>query len=159
MKYTYNDILSYVPDLKKYIRSKIKTDWWKDVVQEVLLYLYIKFKSIIITDLKGLIINTARMFINKHITKNCTRLVFVNELTTNVSIIQKHTYVSYGYNIDLIDDNLFKNIQSVSQLIFAPFKMQLEDMSIKEIAQELNINENTVKTRIMRCKTYLKQGL
>ena len=159
MKYTYNDILSYVPDLKKYIRSKIKTDWWKDVVQEVLLYLYIKFKSIIITDLKGLIINTAKMFINKHITKNCARLVFVNELTTNVSIVQKHSFLAYEYNTDLIDDNLFKNIQSVSKLIFAPFKMQLDDMSIKEIAQELNINENTVKTRIMRCKTYLKQGL
>lgn len=97
--------------------------------------------------------------VNKHITKNCARLVFVNELTTNVSIVQKHSFLAYEYNTDLIDDNLFKNIQSVSKLIFAPFKMQLDDMSIKEIAQELNINENTVKTRIMRCKTYLKQGL
>ena len=159
MRYTYNDILAYVPDLKKYIKSKIKTDWWKDIVQEVLLYLYIKFKSIIITDLKGLIINTARMFINKHLTKNCSRLIFSDDITYTAVTLQKHNFVAYEYNTDLIDDNLFKNIQSVSKLIFAPFKMQLDDMSIKEIAQELNINENTVKTRIMRCKTYLKQGL
>jgi DNA-directed RNA polymerase specialized sigma24 family protein len=158
MKYTYNDILTYLPDLKKYVKSKVKTDWWKDVVQEVLLYLYIKFKSIIITDLKGLIINTAKMFINKHISTN-TRLVFVNELTTDNSMVQNHSFILSGYNVDIIDDNLFKNIQNVSKLIFAPFKMQLDDMRIKEIAQELNINENTVKTRIMRCKTYLKQGL
>ncbi len=158
MTYTYNNILQYVPDLKKYIRSKIKTDWWKDVVQEVLLYLYIKFKSIIITDLKGLIINTAKMFINKHFSQN-NKLIYCNETTSNAICTQKHTFVTFGYNTDTIDDKLFNNIQSVSKLIFAPFKMQLDDMSIKEIAQELNINENTVKTRIMRCKTYLKQGL
>lgn len=158
MNYTYNDILQYVPDLKKYIKSKIKTDWWKDIVQETLLYLYIKFKTIIITDLKGLLINTGRMFMNKHITMN-TRLVFSNTLESAHISTQRHNFDISGYNSSIIDDKLFNNIKTVSKLIFAPFSMQLDDMSIKEIAQQLNINENTVKTRIKRCKEHLKQGL
>lgn len=159
MKYTYNDILTYLPDLKKYVKSKIKDDWWKDIIQEVLLYLYIKFKSLIITDLKGLIINTAKMFINKHF-RNTDRMIYKDIIVESSTTHQKHIFMTSGYNTDLIDDRLYNNIKSVSKLIFTPFKMQLDDdMSIKEIAQELNINENTVKTRIKRCKEHLKNGL
>jgi len=159
MTYTYNDILYYLPDLKKYVKSKIKTSWWKDIVQEVLLYLYLKFKSLKITDLKGLILNTAKFFINKHINKNCNKLVFSNDIINTATTYQKHNFVTSGYNTEIIDDNLFNNIQSVSKLIFLPFTMQLNGMRIKEIAENLNINENTVKTRILRCKTHLKNNL
>lgn len=158
MKYAYNDILTYLPDLKKYVKSKIKDDWWKDIIQEVLLYLYIKFKSLIITDLKGLIINTAKMFINKHFRDN-TKIHYRDIISDVYTTQQKHIFITSGYNTDIIDDRLYHNIKSVSKLIFTPFKMQLDDMSIKEIAQELNINENTVKTRIKRCKEHLKNGL
>lgn len=158
MRYTYNDILTYLPDLKKYVKSKIKDDWWKDIIQEVLLYLYIKFKSLIITDLKGLLINTAKMFINKHF-RNTSKIIYNDTIIDIATTNQKHIFMTSGYNTEIIDDRLYNNIKSVSKLIFTPFKMQLDDMSIKEIADELNINENTVKTRIKRCKEHLKNGL
>ena len=146
MTYTYNDIILHIPDLKKYVKSKIKTDWWKDVVQDVLVYLYIKFKSSIITNLKGFILNTAKMFINKYFLRNDKKLIYSNEILSNDTSNQIHVFMRSEYNTNYIDDTLYNNIKSVSKLIFAPFKMQLDDMSIKEIAQELDINENTVKT-------------
>jgi DNA-directed RNA polymerase specialized sigma24 family protein len=161
MVYSYNDFLQYIPDLKKYVRSKIKTDTWKDVVQDTLIYLYMKFDKLIITDLKGLIINTARFFINKHF--RVSKIEYSDVLETKymfaVTDSMNPVFKIGSWNGNDIDDRLYSNIKRVSKTLMEPFEMQMNDKTVKEISQELELNENTVKTRIKRCKEFLKQGL
>lgn len=162
-RYTYNDLLAYVPDLKRFVKSKIKTDWWQDVVQDTLTYLFIKFKSILIDNIKGLVINTATMFIRKHnermVKDRLTEELVPEKSYTQKPSVQYHKFEVFGYNTAIISDRLLENLRTVSSNFMEPFNMQLNDMSIKEIATELSIPENTVKTRINRCKKYLREGL
>jgi len=161
MIYTYDDFLQYLPDLKKYVRSKIKTDIWKDVVQDTLFYLYIKFDKLIITDLKGLIINTARFFVNKHF--RASKIEYSDVLETkymfSVTDTMNPVFKIGSWNGNDIDDKLYSNLRRVSKTLFEPFEMQMNNKSVKEISEELELNENTVKTRIKRCKEFLKEGL
>lgn len=159
--YTYLDLLTYVPDLTRYIKSKIKTIDWEDVLQETLLYLLIKFDDIVITNLKGLVINTGKNFVNKYFYKKSFEfLEELNEVNTkDAASYQKHDFFSSGFDTEKIGDTLLRNIKNAPESLLAPFRMQLEDYSIKEIALELNLNENTVKTRLNRCKTFLKQNI
>lgn len=161
MVYSYNDFLQYTPDLKKYVRSKVKTDWWKDVVQDTLIYLFVKFDKLIITDLKGLIINTARFFINKHFKQSRIEYSDILETKYMFSIHDsiRPVFRIGEWNGNQIDDALYKNLRTVSKTLFAPFEMQMNDKTVREIAEEMDLNENTVKTRIKRCKEYLKNGI
>jgi DNA-directed RNA polymerase specialized sigma24 family protein len=63
------------------------------------------------------------------------------------------------WNSYRVDDNLFANLRRVSKTLLEPFEMQLNDRTIKEIAHDLDLNENTVKTRIKRCKEALRENL
>jgi DNA-directed RNA polymerase specialized sigma24 family protein len=63
------------------------------------------------------------------------------------------------YNSYEISDELYDNLNKVSETLFIPFNMQLNGLSIKEISVLLKINENTIKTRINRCKNFLKNGI
>ena len=161
MIYTYNDFLKYVPELKKYVKSKIKTEWWEDVVQDTLVYLFIKFDKLIITDLKGLIFNTANFFISKHfkVSKldytDTVETKYMYSMTDNIN----PTFKIGNWNGNNINDQLYSNLRRVSKKLLDPFEMQMNDKSIKEIAIGLELNENTVKTRIKRCKEFLKQGI
>lgn len=159
MIYTYNDFLQYLPDLKKYVRSKIKTDWWEDVVQDTMIYLHLKFEKLIITDLRGLIFNTANFFINKHF--RVSRIDYTDVVETKymyaASEATNPVFKIGNWNGNDIDDKLYSNLRRVSKTLFTPFEMQLNDKTVKEIATELELNENTVKTRIKRCKEFLKK--
>lgn len=158
MTYTYSDFYPYIPDLKNFIRSKIKTDQWKDVLQDTLLYLFVKFDKLIITNLKGLLLNTARFFINQYF--KGTKMKFDDiDLCYNVSDNTKPIFVIDHWNVNEIDDKLLRNLRTINKQLYVPFDMQLNGKSIKEISDKLSINENTVKTRIKRAKEYLKQNL
>jgi len=158
--HSYNDCLQYIPDLKKYVKSKVLTDIWKDVVQDTLIYLHFKFDTLQITDLKGLMINTSNFFIQKYYKKiKNNKIDYIEKIETNISANFKCNFDIDNYNSYYIDDQLLKNIKNTSKTLFIPFEMQLNGLSIKDIAEELKCNENTVKTRISRCKEKLKTGL
>lgn len=158
MTYTYSDFYPYIPDLKNFIRSKVKTDHWKDVLQDTLLYLFMKFDSLIITNLKGLLFNTARFFVNKYF--NGKKIKFDDiDLCYNISDKDRHTFKIDHWNVNEIDDTLLRNLRTIKKNWYEPFDMQLNGKTIKEISDKLHINENTVKTRIKRAKEYLKQNL
>lgn len=160
MTYTRIDIVKYIPDLTKYIKSKIISIDWEDVLHDTLLYLLIKFDDIIITNLKGLIINTGKIFINKYFyNQSFNFLEDLDESSLNSNEIQSHDFFESGYNTEYISDTLLNNLNNVSDTLLTPFKLKLEDYSIKEISKKLNLNENTVKTRLKRCKMYLKQNM
>ena len=161
MTYTYDDFLMYVPDLRNYVRSKVKTDWWKDIVQDTLVYLFIKFDKLIISNLKGLIINTANFFINKHFGSrkilyyDIPETKYLYNLTEHMNPVFKIGV----WNSSGIDDRLYQNLRKVSKALFVPFEMQMNDVRVRDIAIELQLNENTVKTRIKRCKEMLREGI
>lgn len=158
MTYTYSDFYPYIPDLKNYIRSKIKTDHWKDVLQDTMLYLFMKFDSLIITNLKGLLLNAARFFVNQYY--RGTKIKFDDiDLCYNISDRDRHVFKIDHWNANEIDDILLRNLRTIKKNLYEPFDMQLNGKTIKEISDKLNINENTVKTRIKRAKEYLKQNL
>lgn len=151
MTYTYEDITKLIPVLKRYIRSKIHTDLWQDIMQDTLLYLYLKFDTIIVTNLVGLLFNTANFFINKHYKKqehlNIDEIVYLKQDNTK--------FVFDTWNGYEINDKLYQNLKTISKKYLVPFEMQLSDKSLQEISVELGLNINTVKTRISRAKVYL----
>lgn len=158
MTYTYSDFYPHIPDLKNFIRSKIKTDHWKDVLQDTLLYLFVKFDKLIITNLKGLLLNTARFFINQYF-KGIKMKFDDIDLCYNITDTTNPVFVIDHWNVNEIDDKLLRNLRTINKKLYEPFDMQLNGKTVKEISQKLNINENTVKTRIKRAKEYLKQNL
>jgi DNA-directed RNA polymerase specialized sigma24 family protein len=146
----------YLQDLKFYLKRKIKSDWWEDVYQETLCYIYSNKRPIILSNPKGYLINTANFFINKHYD-------YINKWQTegvekvNIKISSNVMFdTSTGFNGFLIDDKLFNKLQTIPGDLYTPLRMQMEEQSIKNIADELGLNENTVKTRIKRAKEYLK---
>lgn len=147
----------YLPDLKKFLQHKIKSDWWEDVYQETLCYIYSNQNKVIISNHKGYLLNTARFFINKHFDyNNKWKTDGVENIKENVCCNVMFD-TSTGFNGFLIDDNLFIKLKSIPSDLYTPLKMQFEEnQSIKNIAEALGLNENTVKTRIKRAKEYLK---
>lgn len=142
----------YLDDLKRYIKSKCyDISYCDDILQDTLLYLYLNYKNIHITNPKGLLFNTCKFFINKYQT-----FIIYEDYKTNMYVTMSCSInVNYTYNSFNIDDKLLNIITNINKDLFIPFKMQLETYSIKEIANILNIPENTVKTRIFRCKKEL----
>lgn len=156
MTFVNDDLLVYIPDLKKYVKTKVKTNEWEDVVQDTLAYLFIKLDTITISNLLGLVINTSDFFIKEYY-KKVNKLIYIeNYDNCNLYVEPKYKIFVSGYDSALISDKLYKNINSVPDALYIPFQMQLNDISIHEIASELGLNENTVKTRIRRCKEYLR---
>lgn len=155
MVYTFNDVLKYIPDLNKYVKSRIKDDYWEDIVQDTLLYLFINFNKLKILNIKGLLFNTCNFFIKKHLISNkiviCDILNYENTFHTNITPM----FPLNKWNSNNIDDIMYLKLCKVSSILYEPFDMQLNHISIKEIATLLNTNENTIKTRIKRCKEFL----
>lgn len=156
MAHTHEELVEYIPDLRRYVKSRIQSDWWEDVVQDTLLYLFMMFDKLLITDMKGLMINTSQFFINKHHTSQ-KKYTFVVITTDQFSVDPNVKYTIGEYNGFKMSDELYNSIHRVSKTLFVPFTMQIDGQSIRKIASELGLNENTVKTRIKRCKEYLKK--
>ncbi len=156
MTFTNADLLLHIPDLKKYVKKKVKTDEWKDVVQDTLSYLVIKLEYLKVTNLLGLIINTSDFFIKEYYKKLNKLLYIENYDCYNLCVEPNHRILISGLDSTLINDRIYNNINSVSESLYVPFMMQLKDISLTEIAFELKLNVNTVKTRIRRCKEYLR---
>lgn len=161
MIHKYSDFYQYIPDLKRYVKSKIKTDISNDIIQDTMLYLFIKFDKLIITDLKGLMFNTSNFFINKHFSKR-NKIEYTDNILKymyNITETQNPTFKIGIWNSNEIDDKLYKNLRKVSKKLLIPFEMNINnDNSIKEIAKELNLTENAVNMRILRCKKYLQEN-
>lgn len=160
MEISYDNCLQYIPDLKRYVKSIINTSESDDIVQDTLLYLYLKFDDINVTNVKGLLINTSKFFIKKHLSLNAKlNTCEISDNDINIFHINNANIRIGKYNSILIDDTLFTNINRVSKSLFIPFQMQVNGYSIQDIVNELKENENTIKTRIRRCKLILKDNL
>ena len=157
-EYVFDDVIPHLKELKIYIRTKVNTEWVEDIIHDTMLYLFLKWDQLIITNLKGFLFNTSNFFIKKWYfnQKRYCSVTLDDVNTTTYTFIQE-----YGNNAPefTVSDKLYYNLRTVSTNLLVPFQMQMEDKSIKEIAKDMELSENVIKTRISRCKTYLKQGL
>jgi DNA-directed RNA polymerase specialized sigma24 family protein len=147
-----NQIRPYLPYLLLNLKKKIKPlECAEDAYQEILIYLHLK-DDIIIQYPKTYLYNLAKWYSYKKKTYLHT------ELVDNINYKQNIIFSSEsGRNTNHIDDRLLNRLESISNTLYKPFIMQIYDnMSIKQIALELNSNENTIKTRIKRAKEYLR---
>lgn len=135
-----DEILKYERDLINYVRSKIHNDDWQDVVQDTLMYLCIKVNDINITNTKGLVLNTGRFFVNTYFKPKKEIQNIIEKESIDISYILKH----------------FTNIDKTQ---LKPFLMSVYGYKIKDIANILKINENTIKTRIRACRNKLRNEM
>lgn len=145
------NIIKYIPDLKRYVNSKIDNCWAEDVVQETLLYLLLKIDNIKVTNLLGLMLNTANFFISKHHS--------MKKFDNNIPEISTKFICDIRINelnVYILDDKNYNKLLTVNQDHFNKLVLQISGYSIKEISEMYNTNENTIKTHIKRCKDYLK---
>lgn len=150
------EIIKYLPDLTKYVKSKINL-YWEDVVQETLLYLLSSINNINVTNIKGLIFNTANFFIKKFYTKN-TNISFVNyDSIKNLTINFECNIYKNKLNTYLIDDNQYNKLLNINKTYLKKLILFINGYSLNEIADITNININTVKTHIYKCKKILNQ--
>lgn len=147
-----SDIIKHIPDLKRYVHSKIQSNFWADdIIQETLLYLLLKIDNIKVTNLKGLVLNTANFFISKYRNKRH----YNNEIPDKIIEFKGEINLN-DFNTYILDDTIYNKLLTVNKEYFNKFILQIHGYSIKEIAIMNNMNENTVKTQIKRCKDYLK---
>lgn len=141
--------------IKSILNKKIKcNEDANDIYQEIMIMLFLK-EEIIINFPKTYLANLTNWFIIKHKKNNNI------ELNDNIHINPSINFNSKdGWNIYDIDDNLLERLESIPKELYKPLSMQIFDnLSVKEICNELKINENTIKTRIRRAKIYLRANI
>lgn len=145
----------YFDIVKKTIYKKVKNNQdVDDIFQDIIIYLWCKPEIDIIYP-KTFIYNATKWYISKYKYNNDLNIDDLNE--NNIDNSSGVIFNSeIGWNINEIDDNLYNKLKTCPKKLLEPFIHQiLNDMSIKDISIELNMNENTVKTNIKRAKIYL----
>lgn len=146
------DIVKFIPDLKRYVRSRLNSDIWvEDVVNETLLYLLSKINDIEITNLNGLILNTSNFFISKYRNNKIYNNDIPEEIVNFNGIVELNKLNTYN-----LDDKMYSKLLSANKVHLHKLTLQIMGYSIKEISEIYKTNENTTKTHIKRCKDYLK---
>ena len=143
-------IKSYEKDLYKVAIAMTKNDDDAlDCIQEAILQAYISIKDLRQDEyFKTWLI---KILINK-----CNALLKRNKKTLNLDIsIAENDKVEQSDRLELKDsiNNLDSNLKIIVILYY------YEDMSIKDISESLNIPQGTIKSRLSRARSKLKEML
>ena len=142
-------IKSYEKDLYKVAIAMTKNDDALDCIQEAILQAYISIKDLRQDEyFKTWLI---KILINK-----CNALLKRNKKTLNLDIsIAKNDKAEQSDKLELKDsiNNLDSDLKIVVILYY------YEDMSIKDISESLNIPQGTIKSRLSRARSKLKEML
>ncbi|WP_420602259.1 RNA polymerase sigma factor [Flagellimonas sp.] len=149
----YEDLVQYAHG---YLFDKSPSE---DIVQEVFIYLWEKSDTITIqTSLKGYMYAMVR--------NRCLNFLKSIKITDEVNLLELHAVVSEEYNLDAFSTSDKKAIYArVIEIVDAlPSKMQtivklrfVSNYRYSEIADELGISVNTVKTQLKRAKIKIGQ--
>lgn len=151
-KEAYSELITSIEsDLYKIAKSRLKNDEdIKDAMQEAIMNAYLnihklknnkKFKSWIV---KILINECNKIYGNQK-----------RKLEVTEKISSSHTFVDH-MDDKLEFDNIVKHLTEKERKIFS---LYYEDgLTIKEIAEKLHINENTIKTSLSRGKLKIKKA-
>ncbi len=148
----------------KYIVLKTNIDDANDVIQEVYIELLNKLKkekSIEIDNIDGFVFGITknvlkRFYKNINLDKNI--FVFSTEDTTE-EIVDTYSLEDdfiNDTNISLIWDEIRKKEDVIQKIFYLYYVL---DIKISDIAESMNINESTIKTKIYRTLKELKEKL
>jgi len=138
------------------------TDDAKDVLQEALVKIFNNIKdfkfnndAMFISWIKRIVVNTAINFVRER-AKNS----FINIEETNYNLTVNDEYEEENLNTKYPAQLLLNLINDLPDGYRTVFNMYVfENMGHKDIAQELNISENTSKTQLYKARNYLKNKL
>lgn len=141
--------------IKNLLRKKCKShDDADDVYQEIMIYLWNRPNQEIIYP-KTYISNLINWYILKAKKDHKSREIKDGDKKGEsiIPIFNSET----GWNSYELDDKIIARLKSIPKVLFESLSMQIFDgLSIKQIANNLSTNENTIKTRIKRAKEYLR---
>lgn len=133
----------------------------EDVVQEVFIALWENAKNIEIkTSLKAYLFAMVR--------NRCLNYLKVVKVTDDLNLIDLNSMLILDEDLDLISEEeknilynqILKIIATFPESMQQVFKLKfIENYSYNEIADELGISVNTVKTQLQRAKTKISQSL
>lgn len=151
-KEAYSELIKLVqPDLYNIAKSRLKTlEDSQDAVQETVINAYLG-----INRLKNN--KTFKSWIIKILINECNHIY--NKSKRKSELDEK--YIVYNAPVDELNDNLdFENmIKSLNDKEKKIFKLHYEDgLSIKQVANKLDINENTIKTTLNRGRLKIKKS-
>lgn len=145
----FDPYLSYIKSVLK--RKCNNQDDADDMFQEIMIYLWNKQDTKIIYP-KTYIANLVKWYVSKvKKTYNTREINDADKKGESIPIFNSET----GWNSYELDDKIIERLKTIPKMLFESLSMQIFDgLSIKQIANNLNTNENTVKTRIKRAKEY-----
>lgn len=135
--------------------------WSEDIVQEVFIHLWEKSNSLEIkSSLKGYLYAMVR--------NRCLNFLKTIKITDNANVLDMQSMLSAEYNLDVFSDEDLKIIhnQLLKVVEGLPTKMQqivkmrfIENYKYVDIAEELGVSVNTVKTQLKRAKVKITQQM
>lgn len=152
---TYEELVHYA---NSYLFDQ---DWSEDIVQEVFIHLWEKSNDLEIkSSLKGYLYAMVR--------NRCLNFLKSIKITDNANVLDMQSMLSSDYNLDVFSSEDLKVIhhQLLKVVEGLPSKMQqivkmrfIENYKYVEIAEELGISVNTVKTQLKRAKLKITQQM
>jgi len=152
---TYDDLLKFV------IFKCDHLDDVNDIVQETYIELFIMVKKQIIKDIKPYMFGIAKNKLKKYYSlKSIIKNIFVNKSIDDEelsNIVQDNFDLENHVFEKLTKDEIWEYLNSKNTIISKIFYLYYaEDVTIKEIAVGLNLNESTVKNHLYRTLKELK---
>ncbi|WP_168796303.1 RNA polymerase sigma-70 factor [Flagellimonas onchidii] len=152
---TYEELVHYA---NSYLFDQ---GWSEDIVQEVFIHIWEKAADMDIkTSLKGYLYAMVR---NK-----CLNFLKTIKITDDAKVLDMQSMISSDYNLEFFSDEDLKIIhhQLLKVVEGLPSKMQqivkmrfIENYKYVDIAEELGISVNTVKTQLKRAKVKIAQQM
>ncbi|MCL6267737.1 RNA polymerase sigma-70 factor [Flagellimonas myxillae] len=150
------------PELVQYANSYLfDQNWSEDIVQEVFIHLWEKANDLDIkTSLKGYLYAMVR--------NRCLNFLKSIKITDDAKVLDMQSMLSSDYDLEFFSNDDLKIIhhQLLKVVEALPDKMQqivkmrfIENYKYAEIAEELGITVNTVKTQLKRARQKITQQM
>nr|WP_299387864.1 RNA polymerase sigma-70 factor [Allomuricauda sp.] len=150
------------PELVHYANSYLfDQNWSEDIVQEVFIHLWEQANSLDIkTSLRGYLYAMVR--------NRCLNFLKSIKITDDAKVLDMQSMLSSEYDLEFFSNDDLKVIhhQLLKVVEGLPTKMQqivkmrfIENYKYVEIAEELGVSVNTVKTQLKRAKLKISQQM
>lgn len=152
---TYKELVHYA---NSYLFDQ---SWSEDIVQEVFIHIWEKADTLQVkTSLKGYLYAMVR--------NRCLNFLKTLKITDDAKALDMQSMISSDYNLEFFSDEDLKIIhhQLLKAVEGLPSKMQqivkmrfIENYKYVDIAEELGVSVNTVKTQLQRAKSKIAQQM
>lgn len=171
-----NTLFSYVKEgdsnafeclYKRYWKQLFNTAYkripWQEKCEEIIQEVYLDIwqkrgKIYLVNNFKSYLFSALRYKVFNQIRSDLVRDEYINQISkeSNISYNPGHDIVFYNELNEAINRNIEKLPDKCRKVFELSFK---EQMSVKEISQNMDISENTVVKHKLKAFKYLKEGL